>query len=184
MNQTLFHFLNNLALRSPAGDAVIIFMATTFSTITILAVLAFLLFHKDKISTFGHPMSKTWMAFRRRLSEVALIFFSAGTAWVLVQVLKYIFHQPRPFLILDNVRLLFEHGGYNSFPSGHATFFAALATAVFLRHRRAGLILWVGALLIGLARVVSGVHFPADILAGFVLGAIIPFLWSQIFKSD
>lgn len=185
LNETLFHVLNNLALRNQAGDVVIIFLATTFSTAIIFAVLAFLLLHKDNPSVrpFGHPMSKTWVIFRRRLSEAALIFFSAGTAWLLAKILQYISHQPRPFLVLENIRLLFEHGSYDSFPSGHATFFAALATAVFLRHRRAGALLWVCALVIGLARVAAGIHFPSDILAGFVLGAIIPFLWSRLFRS-
>jgi len=181
MNEALFHVLNNLAAHSPAWSTVIIFLATTFSIIVIIITLVFLFWHKDVGRSLGRPTS--W-AFRNRFFEVALVFSSAGTAWVLTKVLQYIFHQPRPFLALENVNLLFQHGGYDSFPSGHATFFAALATAIFLHHRRAGAFLWICALLIGLARVASGVHFPSDIIAGFVLGATLPFLWSRIFHSS
>src|SRR3989338_3076388 len=189
LNETLFRALNNLAAHSPAWSTVIIFLATTFSIIVIIITLVFLFWHKDRLPASrlrGQEASRinAWSIFRRRFSEVALVSSSAGTAWGLTKNLQYIFHQPRPFLALENINLLFQHGGFDSFPSGHATFFAALATAVFLRHRRAGAFLWICALLIGLARVASGVHFPSDIIAGFVLGATLPFLWSRIFHSS
>ena len=38
------------------------------------------------------------------------------------------------------------------------------------------------ALLIGLARIIAGVHFPIDILGGFVLGGIVSFLVAFLVK--
>ena len=60
-----------------------------------------------------------------------------------------------------------------SFPSGHATFFSALATALYFYHKRLGLWFGLGAVIIGLARIISGIHYPADILTGFGLGMLI-----------
>ena len=66
----------------------------------------------------------------------------------------------------------------SSFPSGHAAQNAAilpalaLAAAALGANRRIGLaVAAVGALLVGASRVVLGVHYPSDVLAGWVLGA-------------
>ncbi|MEK7114763.1 MAG: phosphatase PAP2 family protein, partial [Patescibacteria group bacterium] len=60
----------------------------------------------------------------------------------------------------------------NSFPSGHASVFFALAMAVFLFNRRWSYYFFVGAVLNGLARVYVGVHWPTDILGGMVVGIL------------
>jgi undecaprenyl-diphosphatase len=69
-----------------------------------------------------------------------------------------------------------------SFPSGHALFaacvFGGLAVVASARLDRlvARLAVWVVALtliaLIGLSRVYLGVHYPSDVLAGYLVGAI------------
>lgn len=60
-----------------------------------------------------------------------------------------------------------------SFPSGHATTAAAAATALALLVPRWRALAVTLALLIGASRVLLGVHFVGDVLAGFVLGAVI-----------
>jgi len=52
----------------------------------------------------------------------------------------------------------------------------ALGTALFAYHKKLGAIYILGALAIGVARVVAGVHWPGDILAGWFLGAVIGWL--------
>ena len=58
-------------------------------------------------------------------------------------------------------------------PSDHATaaFAIAFAVGVFL-HRRWGAALTVVAVVIGMARVWVGLHYPGDILAGAVIAAL------------
>ncbi len=101
-----------------------------------------------------------------------MVFFSGVVAWILAYILKLLFALPRPFDSLSDVKSLFPEHGY-AFPSGHATFFMALAVSIFLLHKKAGYVFMFFALLIGVARVIAGVHFPVDILGGFVLGAVV-----------
>jgi len=60
-----------------------------------------------------------------------------------------------------------------SFPSKHASFVFALAAASFFIGRRFGLWMLLLALLTGVSRVYVGVHYPGDILGGFILGSLV-----------
>lgn len=60
-----------------------------------------------------------------------------------------------------------------SFPSGHAaTIFAACTAAVILLRRRESFLLYLPAALIAYSRIALGVHTPADIAAGSVIGIV------------
>lgn len=60
-----------------------------------------------------------------------------------------------------------------SFPSNHATIAGALAAATLLLHRRLGLIAVPVALLAAISRTFVGVHYPHDVAAGLLLGALV-----------
>ncbi len=94
---------------------------------------------------------------------------SVGVANAVTAFVNAQFFRPRPFLDND-LTLLFYEPTDSSFPSNAAAVGFALATAVFVRHRRTGAALYVLAFLWGLARVYAGVHYPADVLGGAVIG--------------
>jgi membrane-associated phospholipid phosphatase len=165
MNNQIFFLFYNLAHQSVFGDKLIVFFAQTFPYLVILLAAIFLFFHHEIFSA-----EKPFKALRQKWREIVLVFFSGALAWCLAQVLKFLVHTPRPFEALSNVHNLINETGY-SFPSGHATFFMALALAIFFSHKKAGYRFMFFALLIGLARIIAGIHFPVDILGGFVLGA-------------
>lgn len=110
-----------------------------------------------------------WLGGRRWPAALAVL--GLGSAVGLALVMKLFFNRPRPELW---PRLITEHGA--SFPSGHATAAAALATfaAVLLWHsawRWPTVILGgVYAGLMGYSRLVLGVHLPTDVLAGWLTG--------------
>ena len=108
---------------------------------------------------------------RRRISAVLLPVATLG-GMVLTTVLKAVFERARPDL--------FESGytaSFYSFPSGHATiavgFYGTLTLLLALRLK--GLKRWTVVafgtalvLLIGFSRLYLGVHYPTDILAGYL----------------
>lgn len=170
MNDNIFFFFYNLAHQNYFWDSVIIFFAVHFPYLVILSALSLLLLRKE---TFPHPMSK----FR----EIFVVFFSTVSDWFLSYILKFLFHTVRPFDLFQNVISLFPESGY-AFPSAHATFFMALAVSVFFYNKRVGYIFTIFAVLIGLARITAGVHFPVDILGGFVLGFLVSIVVRHLYN--
>lgn len=150
-------------LRALQGDALTAFFisisklgdTSTFMAVFFLAAAYFFLRYRNK-----------WQVF--------LLFVSLLGAWLLNSLVKWLIQRPRPEL-----EYLIEASGY-SFPSGNAmvsiAFYGMIAYLLW-RHRgnhllatllpiAIGLII----LLIGLARIYLGVHYPSDIVAGFALG--------------
>lgn len=91
-------------------------------------------------------------------------------------VMKLDVGRARPDLL---PHLAVEHT--NSFPSGHSagaiTFFLALA--LLLTHRRSDRLRWAAAtvavalaMLVGISRVMLGVHWPSDVVGGWAFGAL------------
>lgn len=122
----------------------------------ILLLLA-LVYRKHKISSFNFT--------------VLLVF---GT--VINLLLKFIYQRPRP----DYLPLMFE--STYSFPSGHAMnsfiFYSCIAYFIFRNTTStkikviSGLLLGVLVFMIGISRIYLGVHYPSDVLAGFVAGML------------
>lgn len=81
----------------------------------------------------------------------------------------------RPYVALHDVVLLASPQvgeEYESFPSGHALFFFALATAMYMHNKKAGVILYIAAVLMALGRVATGLHYTTDVLAGAIIGTV------------
>ncbi len=177
MNQAIFYFFYSFAHKFAALDDLFIFCALYLPYLVVVGAIVFLLFHHEVI-----PSENPLKQFSKKWKEVLLSFFVAGVAWCASKVLKVLIHIDRPFTALPNVKSLITESGY-AFPSGHATFFMALGVAIFFSHKKAGLIFIALALIIGIARILVGVHYPTDVLGGFVLGGLIAYLVAYFLKN-
>jgi undecaprenyl-diphosphatase len=117
---------------------------------------------------------------RDKVVGYALAVASGGIARGVVELIRFYYHHPRPPVVL-HITSLFPETTY-SFPSGHAVFFFGIAVGVYLFDKKLGRILLVGATLVGVARIMAGVHWPSDILAGALLGGLTAWVLFQIWK--
>lgn len=180
MNHVIFFSLYSLAHQSINLDWLIVFSANNFGYIMIFLAFIFLIFHTDGVFDYRAP----FLQFKNKAKEVIFVFSSALTAWILATIIKSFILSPRPFVFFQNIRPLFLHGGMDSFPSGHAMFFGALALSLFFVHKRIGYMYFIVALIVGFSRVISGVHFPVDILVGYIFGIMIAYLFKIIFYKN
>jgi membrane-associated phospholipid phosphatase len=107
------------------------------------------------------------MGVRALLLLISVDFFSSS--------FKLLFHQPRPYWI-GGVKELSQEGSYG-IPSSHAS--NSLAVGGYLGTKAKNTLLWVIIVvivfLIGFSRSYLGVHFPHDVLFGWLIGFVL--LW-------
>jgi len=77
----------------------------------------------------------------------------------------------RPHDKVPGARQLNRAPRTTSFPSGHAASAAAFATGVALEKPSLAAPVIIAAAAVGASWVVTGMHYPSDVLAGFTIGA-------------
>jgi len=156
----LFQTLNNLAGRWPLFDRVIQFLMNDYALTTLLSVLVVALWFRSR--TAAEREADQTAAIH---TIIALLLASA-----VVKGLNLLFFRLRPFTAHDGVHLLFYHPSDSSLPSNSVTVAFTFAVGVAQRSRRLGAIGIVAGTLLGLSRVIGGVHYPLDVIAGALLG--------------
>mgnify|MGYP001595485646 FL=1 len=123
---------------------------------------------------------------KNRAVHTALALFSALAArFGIVSLIRNFYPRERPFVFEGLDALIKQDVLESSFPSGHATFFMALAVYFLLAgQKKLGYFLLISAVLISLARVAAGVHWPSDIAAGWAIGAAVSFVVFKIFSKS
>ena len=112
------------------------------------------------------------LAGHRRAAGRGLV--AAGSVWLLGQGLKRVFERPRPYEAdAEGTRLLIGTPRASSWPSSHPAVLLAFVEAAGREARlrpaaRVALTGLAGA--VGVSRVVVGVHYPADVAGGLLLG--------------
>jgi undecaprenyl-diphosphatase len=104
---------------------------------------------------------------RAALRGVAGLTIASATANILA---KQLVGRDRPTGLVPAIRRQLSPPRTTSFPSGHAASAAAFATGVTLEVPRLAVPVGALAAAVGASRVVTGVHHPTDVAAGFALG--------------
>ncbi len=95
------------------------------------------------------------------------------------QIIKRSVNRIRPFLILNSLNIKKIGIDDFSFPSGHTTaaFTMAITTAIFFP--AIGVVAIFLSSMVGVSRIYLGVHFPTDVVAGIIIGTIVPIILSK-----
>ncbi len=156
----LFQLINGLAGHTPALDQAMQALVSDYvgPTLQVLGLLG--------VWFEGHTADER-REHQRAVLRAAVVLLISSAVVVLINML---WARDRPFRYHD-VNLLFYRPPDPSFPSNSATVVFGFATTVWLQNRRWGWPMLVLAASFAFSRVYCGVHYPADILAGFGLGA-------------
>ena len=92
--------------------------------------------------------------------------------FVLLTLVRKWINQPRPYETWGIVPLLDKDSSGNSMPSRHVFSATIISMACFHASLPVGLILLVLSALLGLVRVLGGVHYPKDVLVGYACGLL------------
>lgn len=175
----IFYFFNNLAGKSAVFDAIVIFSAD-YLQYALAAIFILFLYLENR------PNSQKFKIFL--ITAISMLIARFGVT----NLIRFLYPRSRPFIDYQVNQLIPE--SVNGFPSGHAALFFALAAAIYFypnrepaasngaSNKKWGLLFFVAAILMGLSRVVAGVHYPSDILAGAVVGILSAYAVFYLFK--
>lgn len=127
------------------------------------------------------PVTALLLIFKRTRKIGITLVISFVIAIVLGEVSKYVMAQLRPFNFVNPTYLLEPKPTDYSYPSGHALIVSTGAVTLLLTSPKWMWILGIiEAVLVSYSRVYVGVHWPLDVIAGWLLGSWISFLSVQI----
>jgi len=143
--------------------------SANWETITFLCIIT--LFFKRTRMKYGIPLS-----------------IAAICATLVQTYIKQLVQRPRP----DAASFLIEQGGY-SFPSAHSStslvFYFLMAYLIwrYMKNRKMAQTISVACcclpLLIGFSRIYLGVHYPTDVLGGWLLGGILLIVFLMVYEK-
>ncbi len=85
--------------------------------------------------------------------------------------MKAVIRRDRPFVQLPECNCVIEPSDKFSMPSGHTAAAFLMAGLISYFYSEYMMLVYLWAVAIGMSRVVLGVHYPSDILAGALLGS-------------
>lgn len=173
LDQEVFLFLNNLG--NPAWDDFWNFITNKFASIPFYALLVFFLYKA--------------LGWKKTLLSLVIIAAVITSTDQLSNLFKHFFERPRPCRqdgIMEYTRFIAVRCGRYGYFSAHAASSAALVVFLgmvlkdYWKHIFGVLIAW--GLLVSYSRIYIGVHYPGDVLTGWIFGILIGFLFFRLFK--
>lgn len=109
--------------------------------------------------------------------EFSTYIMVPAVGFVLLTLVRKWINQPRPYETWGIVPLLDKDSSGNSMPSRHVFSATIISMACLHANLPVGLVLLITSALLGLVRVLGGVHYPKDVLVGYACGLI----WGILF---
>ena len=109
--------------------------------------------------------------------QVLIYVFISATGFVILSLLRKKINAPRPYEEWDIKPLLDRDSPGQSMPSRHVFSATIISMACLHASLSVGVILLVLSALLGLVRVLGGVHYPKDVVVGYMCALV----WGVIF---
>lgn len=173
LDKEVFIYLNNM--HSPFWDAIMVFVSEKLVWIPFyLGLIGYLV----------------WRYRRQSIPMLLLVVIAIGLAdFIASGIMKPYFMRLRPChdpTLSELINIVEGCGGRFGFISSHAANTFALAVFFNLvlsdRYLIFKIVLVAWAVVVTYSRIYLGVHFPADVLLGALLGAILAFFASLVYK--
>lgn len=117
----------------------------------------------------AYPLSLIVLFFLRDARLLRCVAVPA-VSFVLLSVFRRYFNAKRPYEVLDIQPLIHKDTKGKSFPSRHVFSMFIIAMSFFYLIPALGIVLFALGILLGAIRVIGGVHFPRDVIAGALIG--------------
>lgn len=134
------------------------------------------------------PLQGVW---RKAVGELAMIFafifVGVGVPGLITNLFKRLVGRGRPSEFEASGAFSFQNffndWTFQSFPSGHSATAIATAFVIGFLWPRSFLVLLVVGVVVAISRVPVGAHYPTDIFAGIIIGALGAYLVRNVFAS-
>ena len=116
--------------------------------------------------------------FQEGLGRQILIYvFIPASGFVILSLLRKKINAPRPYEVWEIIPLLDRDSPGQSMPSRHVFSASIISMACLHASLTVGFILLVLSAFLGLVRVLGGVHYPKDVVVGYICGLV----WGVLF---
>ena len=120
----------------------------------------------------------TTIYFREGFGKQVLMYvFIPASGFVILSFLRKKINAPRPYEVWEIVPLLDRDSPGQSMPSRHVFSATIISMACLHASLSVGLILLILSAILGLVRVLGGVHYPKDVVVGYICGLV----WGVLF---
>ena len=109
--------------------------------------------------------------------QAGIYLFIPASGFVILSFLRKKINAPRPYEEWDIKPLLDRDSPGQSMPSRHVFSASIISMACLHASLSVGLILLILSAILGLVRVLGGVHYPKDVVVGYIYGLV----WGVIF---
>ena len=109
--------------------------------------------------------------------QIWIYVFVPASGFVILSLLRKKVNAPRPYEVWEIVPLLNRDSPGQSMPSRHVFSATIISMACLHASLSVGVILLVLSALLGLVRISGGVHYPKDVVVGYICGLV----WGVIF---
>ena len=109
--------------------------------------------------------------------QVLIYVFAPASGFMILSLLRKKINAPRPYETWEIVPLLDRDRPGQSMPSRHVFSATIISMACLHASLSVGVILLILSAILGLVRVLGGVHYPKDVVVGYACGLV----WGVIF---